>query len=251
MAKDKRPIILCIAGFDPSGGAGILADIKTTESIGVYGIGVVTSMTVQTENVFEKLQWRNISDIIYEIQFLIQHYPVQYAKIGIVQNLQMLKKIVQLLYQHQVKIIWDPILKSSTNQVFFDRKNLSKVYDIINKIYCITPNANEVLELTSYNNVEIAGQHLSQYCNLIIKGGHRSTKKGIDSLYLKNKNKPIEFFPNKKLKIFSKHGSGCVFSTALTSYLAKNYSLTQATQLAKQYTEKFLASNKTLLGYHS
>lgn len=251
MAKTKRPTIISIAGFDPSAGAGILADIKTAENIGVYAMGIISSLTLQTEKVFQKIQWRKTSEILNDINFLIQHYNIQYAKIGILRDIEMLDEIVSLLYQNKINIIWDPIIKSSTNKKIFNKKNLSKLNSIINRIYCITPNAEEAIVLANTKNIENAGQNLSQFCNVIIKGGHHPTKKGIDILYLHQQNKSIEFYFNSSLKIYPKHGSGCVFSTALTSYLSLNYSLKKATQLAKNYTEKFLASNTSLLGYHS
>lgn len=251
MENIQKPIVLSIAGFDPSAGAGILADIKTLECIGVYGIGLVTAHTLQTEDVFQDLKWRTLSSIIDEIVFMLHHYSVKHAKIGIVRDVEMLQEIVYVLHQKNILIIWDPILKSSTAKKIFNRKNLSQIKDIIKNIYCITPNAEEALILSGKTNTTEAGLYLSDFTNVIIKGGHSEQHLGTDLLFLYQKNNDIKIFPQTNLDIYPKHGSGCVYSSALTAYLALENALEQSAIFAKIYTEKFLASNKTLLGYHS
>lgn len=250
MDNIQKPIVLSIAGFDPSGGAGVLADIKTFENIGVYGIGVITSHTLQTEKVFENIKWRNTSVILKELEFLLKHYPVQFAKTGIVKNIEMLQDIVFLLHKKRIKIIWDSILSTSTNKKIFDKKNLSQMSDVIDKIYCITPNFQEALILSGKDNVNDAGNYLSKYTNMIIKGGHNELNKGVDFLFEYKSNPFKAIYPQTQLNIYPKHGSGCVFSSALTAFLSLNNSLIHSAILAKKYTEQFLASNLNLIGFH-
>ncbi|GAB4205857.1 MAG: hydroxymethylpyrimidine/phosphomethylpyrimidine kinase [Bacteroidia bacterium] len=252
MENSSKPIVISIAGFDTSAGAGTLADIKTFENTGTYGIAVITAYTLQTEHLFEKISWRKNSHIIHEITFLFSHYPISFAKIGITKNIQMLTDIVNTLRacNSKIKIIWDPVLYSSTGKKIFHRKNLSDTYKIIDKIYCITPNYEEALTLSQTDSLIDAGMFLAKYTNVIIKGGHHSTNKGTDYLFKHNCKTPIEIPPQSSQPIYPKHGSGCVFSSAITSYLALNYSLKQSALLAKKYTEKFLSSHPSLLGYH-
>lgn len=252
MENSSKPIVISIAGFDTSAGAGTLADIKTFENTGTYGIAVITAYTLQTEHTFEKLKWRKISDITHEITFLLSQYSLKFAKIGIIQNIHMLTNIVNTLYlcNKNIKILWDPVLQSSTGKNFFNKKNLSSIYNIINKIYCITPNYKEALILSEKKNLKDAGLFLSQFTNTIIKGGHNETNKGTDYLFKHNCKTSIEIPPQSSQPIYPKHGSGCVFSSAMTSYLALNYSLEQSALLAKKYTENFLSSHHSLLGYH-
>src|SRR6187431_1237109 len=115
MSKN-RPIVLTIAGFDPSGGAGVLADIKTFEQHKVYGFAINTANTIQTENEFHKIEWATIDFVLESITTLLGNYAVNAVKIGIVPSLDYLSKIVFCLKYHSsnIKIIWDPILKSST-----------------------------------------------------------------------------------------------------------------------------------------
>ena len=251
MEKAKRKIILSIAGFDTSAGAGTLADIKTFQSMGIYGMAVVTALTLQSENKVQYIQWRKPKDILQDIEFLVQHYSISYFKIGIVKNLEMLNTILQVAEQQKIKVIWDPVLKTSTLKQVFQKNNLHSLINILPKIYCITPNAIEALELSGKNDIREAGKHLSTYTNVIIKGGHLTENTGTDYLFLHQKNKVIAISPQlKNKKIYPKHGSGCVFSSALTAYLTLGYSLKSSTQKAKLFTEKFLSSSKGLLGYY-
>lgn len=246
----KKPIVLSIAGFDPCGGAGILADIKTFENTGVYGMAVITALTLQTEKIFQSLEFRPTSTIQNEIRFLFEHYPIKAVKIGIIQNLNLLENILSVIPTQDTIIIWDPVLKSSTNHLIFNEDNLATLNNLLSHITCITPNVHEALFLSRKSNIEEAGLYLSEKTNVIIKGGHNENQRGIDYLYLKNQHKSIQIPPQLNQTLYPKHGSGCVFSSALTAYLAKAYSLEEACKLAKIYTETFLSSNKELLGYH-
>ena len=251
MEKTNRKIILTIAGFDTSGGAGTLSDIKTFQSIGVYGMAVVTALTLQSENKVQYIRWRKINDIQQDIKFLLEHYPISYFKIGIVKNFEMLNAIITIAEHRKIKIIWDPVLQTSTFKQVFQKSNLNSLISILPKIYCITPNAIEALKLSGKKDIIEAGKYLSTYTNVIIKGGHLQKNTGTDYLFIHQKNKVVTIPPQlKNKKIYPKHGSGCVFSSALTAYLALGYSLKSSTQKAKLYTEKFLSSTKELLGYH-
>lgn len=250
MESIQEPVVLTIAGFDPSAGAGILADIKTYECIGVYGIGIITALTLQTEKKFKSIQWRNVSTIKEEMAFLLKQYPVKYAKIGITRNMEMLQEIIHTLNKKNILIVWDPVLKSSTGKNFFHRKNLLQIKNIIKDIYCVTPNVEEALILSGQTNTIEAGLYLSKHTNVIIKGGHNQEHLGTDVLFLHPKSRSVKILPQTNSLVYPKHGSGCVFSSALTAYLALGYSLRKSAQMAKIYTEHFLASNKTLLGYH-
>ena len=86
--ESNRPVVMSIAGFDPCGGAGILADIKTFEQHKVYGLGVNTSQTLQTENDFISIRWETENDILNALEKLLTHYDVKAVKIGIVENIK-------------------------------------------------------------------------------------------------------------------------------------------------------------------
>ena len=87
MSHPLRPYALSIAGFDPSAGAGLLADVKTLEASGVYGLGVCTALTVQNDVAFERVNWVSAADIRDQIRILLVRFRVDFIKIGLVESL--------------------------------------------------------------------------------------------------------------------------------------------------------------------
>ncbi len=249
--SDTRPTILSIAGFDPSAGAGVLADVKTFEACGVYGMGVVSAITYQNDIEFKKVEWLSISQIIEQIEVLQKRFKFEYIKIGLIENLEILHQLISHLKSGNptTKIIWDPILKASAGFEFYNIKNQNLLEEICSQLYLITPNIPEALQLGTIKDAEKNSQHLSKFCNVYLKGGHNEEGKGVDILFTKDKKHTL--FPSTTNIIFPKHGSGCVLSSAITAYLAKGLSLEQACMEAKKYVTEFLLSNDSLLGYHS
>lgn len=249
MSKE-RPYVLSLAGFDPSGGAGILADIKTFESLNTYGLGIITANTLQTDTSFYKLQWIDGIFILDSLEKILGTYSISVVKIGIIENLEILYKIVSFLKKKNptIKIIWDPVLKSSTS---FDFVSISNT-DLLNKslewIDLITPNYHEILKFNPYlsSPIEIA-EKISSSCNVLLKGGHNLDDLGTDVLFIKSKR---IFLTASKIIPFSKHGSGCVLSSAIAASYSLEMDWKNSCINAKKYIEKFLTSTPTLLGYH-
>lgn len=246
----NRPFVLSIAGFDPSAGAGVLADIKTFEQHKVYGFAINTANTIQTENEFINIEWTAIEYVLQSIETLFNSYEIKAVKIGIVPSLAYLKEIVFKIkgLSPKTKIVWDTVLKSTTEFNFLDIQNQNELVTILNEIDLITPNYNEILKLgISEKSVEIITEQLSKNCAVLLKGGHNPNEIGTDFLHVKN-----QFFrlSPKIIKLNQKHGSGCVLSAAITSNLALGQELLTACKNAKSYTENFLLSNPTQLGNH-
>ncbi|HEV7229950.1 MAG TPA: hydroxymethylpyrimidine/phosphomethylpyrimidine kinase [Bacteroidia bacterium] len=246
-----RPHALSIAGFDPSAGAGILADIKTFEAMRVYGLGVCTAITYQNEASFAGLTWISLNDIIRQIDVLMDKYDFRQLKIGLIQSLDVLHDLLMHLRAKRpgLFIIWDPILKASAGFDFHSKPDAAKLEQVCKQIDLITPNLPEALALGSAESAELNAASLSAFCNVFLKGGHHPDKAGDDFLFLKN-GKRISF-KSAGNKIFPKHGSGCILSSAIAARLAKGADLEKACLLAKEYTLEVLESNESLLGYHS
>ena len=143
--QTDRPFVMSIAGFDPSGGAGVLADSKTFERLSVQGLSVLTAITLQTEDAFQKLQWLPIEEVIEAVQTLLDRYAVRGVKIGIVPNVVFLSEIVKTIRNKDKKlpIVWDTVLKSSSGHTFFSTENLSLLSETLSEINLITPNQPE------------------------------------------------------------------------------------------------------------
>ena len=245
----KRPHVLTVAGFDPSAGAGLLADIKTFESHKVYGLGACTALTVQNEDEFVSVEWIPKREILSQLEILLTRYKVEYVKIGLLQNLSLLESLVELLIDKEprVKIIWDPILSASAG-FEFHTDAFMPVPELFSQLYMVTPNWKEMQALTSELDAMEAARNLSKRVHVYLKGGHREDDPGKDVLFTQEgKEYP---FRSKGVIRGPKHGSGCVLSSSITAHLAKGFPLHRACLKAKTYTWHFLNSTPHLLGYH-
>ena len=232
---------LTIAGFDPSAGAGILADIKAFEHCKVYGQAVCTAITIQNENSFEKPNWLTWEQIKAQLQVLSRVRDFDYIKIGLVENPQILEKIFKWLCKKypDAFIIWDPILKASCGFEFHKQNAVSW-----RKLFCyanlITPNLPEA---------EFLGisKGLSKTA-VLVKGGHSScSQKSEDLLFLPNSPTPIKF-TSKRIKGVEKHGSGCVFSALILANFAKYNDLKKAIRKSKKSMLGFFENGSGKLG---
>jgi hydroxymethylpyrimidine/phosphomethylpyrimidine kinase len=245
----KRPYVLSIAGYDPSGGAGVLADVKTFEACKAVGLAVTTAITYQNEDQFHGLHWLSDEQVMQQLEVLLSRYKVQHVKIGLVQSLESLEEITDVLLQNEpsTKIIWDPVFSASAGFVFHPEVDAARVEQLSKKLHMITPNRHEIARLYPAISAEEAAQKLAKHCLVYLKGGHDTSRPGRDLLYKSDKT---EAYNPKVLSSYSKHGTGCILSAAITAELAKGTPLRKACLKAKEYVTKVLLSNKTLLGYH-
>lgn len=243
--------ILSIAGFDPSSGAGLTSDIKTFEAHGFYGVSVCTCITVQNDIEFKNVQWVDVNLILQQIETLFDRFEIAVVKIGIVQNWQVLSTIVDKLHQlnSSIKIVLDPVLKASAGFDFHTNDYQTILDKLLEKLFIITPNYEEIKNLYPNLSIEETITHISNRTNIYLKGGHRIDKKGWDELY-HSKIVKVEIPPIID-QISAKHGSGCVLSSSLAANIALGLDLKEAAYNAKRYTEHFLNSNTSLLGYHN
>ncbi|MCX2678866.1 hydroxymethylpyrimidine/phosphomethylpyrimidine kinase [Galbibacter sp. EGI 63066] len=250
MCTDK-PVVMSIAGFDPSGGAGILADCKTFEAIGVPGIAVNTANTIQTDVAFETCEWLSDDMVMQQLEMLLNRFSVSVVKIGIVQHLSLLQELVQLIKEKspECKIVWDPVLKASTGFDFHSSAPISKeIHQLLPDIDLVVPNYEEVKAFSEENTVAGGVKAITRCSHLYLKGGHRKDRLGEDELFLGTSDKTI-LKPSRN-DCTKKHGSGCVLSAAIAAYYYLTKDWEESCRKAKTYTENFLASTPTLIGKH-
>ena len=239
-----RPYVASIAGYDPSAGAGSLADIKTFEMHKVYGFGISTAMTWQNDTQVEEVRWLSVADIKAQLDLLFVRFRIDWFKIGIIQNAAVLLQLCRYLkhLNPNARILWDPVLKASSGYSFFsgtaDWKALSDCID------WLTPNLPEFEALIGSEEEAL---RLSEKLAIYRKGGHSAQEPGKDWLFMGGEKYPLN---PKENKVHPKHGSGCVLSAALCANLAKGYPPLKACLRSKRYTEKVLSSNAGLLGWH-
>ena len=243
--------VLNISGFDPSASAGVLAEIKTLQSLGVYGFGVCSALTFQNDIDFENVQWISTSDIINQIDVLLKRFDFPIVKIGLIESFDSLNNILLYLKKRVpgVKVIWDPIFSASAGFVFHESITHTDIERLCKKIYLLTPNKIEVRKFAkdSFDKEEVIAKRLSIYCNVLLKDGHGSGKEAKDILFTSHGQ--FEF-QHDRLEGVKKHGSGCVFTAAICSFLAQGFTLEMSCEKAKDYMQSYLQTGEGQLGFH-
>ncbi|MCB0502500.1 MAG: hydroxymethylpyrimidine/phosphomethylpyrimidine kinase [Bacteroidetes bacterium] len=244
-----KTYILNIGGFDPCNGAGITADLKTFTALGTYALSVQTCLTIQNESEIRKIYWFTLDQIKEQIVVLAKLYQWKFVKISLTNGLKMAEDIIAYLSTiNDAKIIWDPVMRSSSGYDFYRGINAEILDNILHKVYLTTPNWEEIARWEDKTKPLTIAARKARITNIYLKGGHNEDEIGVDYLFL-NTGK-IEKLVPEAISQYQKHGSGCVFGSALTAFLALNYDLKSASAKAKNCVLQFLDSNETLLGYH-
>jgi hydroxymethylpyrimidine/phosphomethylpyrimidine kinase len=245
-----NPEVLIIAGFDPSAGAGVIADIKTCEAHGVYAMAACSALTIQNDLSFEEVEWVKADTVKGQVKILTERFNFDVVKIGLIESLQVLDKITDLLIHEnrEVKIIWDPVTGASAGFEFHKDFKPELLEKICRKLFLITPNLKEMAVLIPGEAPEEAAKKMSSWCSVFLKGGHSEGSMSTDFLFEKSGSETA--YEAVKFENVEKHGSGCVLSSAIASNLARGMSLADSCGEAKTYITDFLISARGLLGVH-
>jgi len=236
------PILLSIAGFDPSCGAGVGADLKTFAAHGCYGIAAITSLTVQNTQGVETVHNTPASELREQLEILVKDCEIAAVKIGMLGNRGNAAVVAEFLDAHKfAHIVHDPVMKSSSGSELLDAAGSKFVAsELLKRATVITPNLPEAEILTGLTikdvaDMEAAARKIAEMGAhaVIVKGGHM--EKAIDVLFDGSDMHPLG---GDKVKLENTHGTGCTFASAITAQLAAGRSLLEATTLAKAYVMK-------------
>ena len=254
---------LTIAGADPTSGAGIQADIRTFDRCGVHPFSVITAITYQSATEFHG--YKSLSNTLsFQLDAILSVYPIKYVKIGMIPDVQALDIIIDYIKRDNLFVIYDPVsISSAGERLSSEGLELEIERNLFPYIIVLTPNLSEAefysnmnlrdLRLENQDKLKEAAEILidKMYRNkriyndekaVIIKSGLTDQNNIYDLLCFRNKNK-IEFQLYKKRKqnlIKNIHGTGCVFSSAITAFLAQDNSISKAIDKAETFfDEKF------------
>ncbi len=237
------PVVLTIAGFDPSSGAGITADIKTIAAHECYGVACITALTVQSTQGVRRVQGVDPDFIADTLQELASDLEVAAVHIGMLGNQQVVAVVADFLGQaHLPHVVLDPILKSSSGADLLDAAGTRLLIEkLIPLAELVTPNLDEASALTgmAVTNLEQMGEaaarlHSLGAVNVVVTGGH--LEKATDLLsFTTARGAEREIFKADRQRSNSTHGTGCAFATALACHLAHGRGLPEAVLLSKAY----------------
>lgn len=245
-----NPYGLFIGGFDPSAGAGVLADIKTAEQCGVYGFACVSAITYQQEDCYLGQRWVSSDEIELQLKPLFERYPIGAVKIGLVESSGRLGEIVAMVrrFSSNIPIVLDPVLSASAGYIFHGAWASAEFLELAQLVDVITPNFAECSVLCP--SLETEYQNVIPASLTIVRKGKKCGTEIIDSVVTHEKIVDI-IRPEIVVEKWSdKHGSGCVFGAALTSRLLHGDDVVSAAKFAGEYVRHLLGSSNTRLGIH-
>jgi hydroxymethylpyrimidine/phosphomethylpyrimidine kinase len=232
-------VAMTIAGSDPSGGAGLQADLKTFHQHGVYGTSVVTLLTVQNTQKVESVQVLGPEFVVSQLDAVLDDIPPSAAKIGALGNAAVIEAIAERAERFSFPLVIDPVMVSKHGASLIDEEAVQVLRrKLLPHAFLITPNVPEAarlaeMEVTDLPTMEKAAAVISRLGakNVLVKGGHLKGDP-VDVLWTAGENHAL---PAQRVDTTHTHGTGCVFSAAITARLAKGEDLVTAVKAAKQF----------------
>jgi len=247
-------VVLTIAGFDPSSGAGVTADIKTMAAHGCYGVACITAMTVQSTAGVKRVEPCDPGLVADTLRELAADVKIAAVHIGMLGSGKVAKAVADFLSRQKLpNVVLDPIFRASSGADLLDpsgRKVLAE--QLLPLAAVVTPNVDEAaglteLPVTSLDQMRAAAIKLHEMGaeSVVITGGHLD--KAIDLLSFQTKRGvEQEVFKSERQRSNSTHGTGCAFATAMACHLALDRGLPEAVLLAKAYVSAAIAKGHPL-----
>ena len=243
--------VLSIAGSDPSGGAGIQADIKTITSHKSYAMSVITALTAQNTTGVFSIEEASAEFVGMQLDAVFSDIFPDAVKVGMVSNASIITEIAQKLKKYEAKnIVVDPVMVATSGGKLIQDNATMALSDLLFPLSTlITPNIPEAEALTrckinNKDDMEKSAEILFQKynTNILIKGGHFDNCSD-DLLY---DGKEFFWIRGKRIDTKNTHGTGCTLSSAIACGLAKNLSLKIAVEKAKAYVFNAISNNISL-----
>jgi len=256
MPRRTPPVVLTIAGFDPSSGAGATADLKTIAAHGCYGVACLTALTVQSSSGVHRLEPVSPKLVVETLWELAYDFNFDAVKVGMLATAPLVDVVARFLERvRPPHVVLDPVLKSSSGAELLDQEGaVHLVKRLLRLATVITPNLDEAgalsgLQVGSLADMKSAVERLHRLGarNVVITGGHLNRPVDLLSMAAAKPRQQVEF-AGGRVRSPSTHGTGCAFSSALACNLALRESLRDSVRLAKEYVAHAIRNACTLGG---
>jgi hydroxymethylpyrimidine/phosphomethylpyrimidine kinase len=247
------PVALTIAGSDPSGGAGLQADLKTFHRFGVYGEAVATLITVQNSRGVTRVDTLAPDLVIAQIEAVLSDIPPHAAKTGALGSRAVVEAVASIAETFTFPLVVDPVMISKHGARLLDADSVEALIEhLIPRAFLLMPNLEEAATLAGFavhdrDSMLRAAQALAALGaqNVLVKGGHLDGD-ALDLLYVAGGE--IREFSAPRVVTRHTHGSGCTYSAAITAELAKGTALIEAVGRAKEFVTRAILTNPGLGG---
>jgi hydroxymethylpyrimidine/phosphomethylpyrimidine kinase len=233
----NRPVVLSFSGHDPSGGAGIQADIETLISHQCHSCSVITALTEQDSHNVKKLIPQKAQDIKDQANRILADFPVKSIKIGLLGHHETAIAIESILLENShIPVILDPVLAAGGGTSLANKQLISNIFEkLLPSTTILTPNSEEARQLAQHNDLTECGKKLlSKGCNFVlITGAHEQSTTVNNQLF--QANGKTETFKWDRLE-GSYHGSGCTLASSIAGLIAQGLDPFTAISEAQDYT---------------
>lgn len=243
-------VALTMAGSDPSGGAGIQADLKAFHQLGVYGEAVITLITVQNTQTVSRVETLSPELVSQQITAVIDDIPPGAAKTGALGSVEVVEAVAEAAKLFRFPLIVDPVMISKHGAPLISEEAQNSLRKrLLPLAFLITPNILEAQTLTgltvrSESDMQAAGEALLDLgCQAaLIKGGHREGEP-LDVLCMRG---DAVTFGGRRVQTTRTHGTGCTYSAAITALLALAYDLHESVKHAKAFIQRAIETAPAL-----
>jgi hydroxymethylpyrimidine/phosphomethylpyrimidine kinase len=258
----KQPVCLSIAGLDPSGGAGIIADIKAFRAFGCFGTAAVTSITFQnTQGVFGAVH-QTAESVRGQIRPVLDDMPIAAVKTGMLPTGDVISETARSIAENKLKnIIVDPVVRSTSGFDLIDDRALRSLIDELFPLAdLVTPNipeAERIAGIAIHTESDLADaaavMRAMGATNILIKGGHFGEKRGVgriarDFLFV---GETLHYLDGEYFETTATHGTGCTLAAAIAANLAIGNDLAEAVLIAKRFVAEAIRTAPNLGRGHS
>lgn len=243
-------VVLSIAGFDPSGGAGVLADIKTFSAFGCFGTAAITSLTSQNTVAVYGAVHQSAKTLRAQIEPVVSDFTIAAVKTGMLPTRETIEVTAEMIEQHSLpNVVVDPVIRSTSGYDLIDETAMRFLIErLLPLAKVITPNMAEAERLTGFevndlDGMKRAAERIYELAQpkirnqaVLVKGGHLPNE-ATDVLFDGNE---FQLFRAEKIATSNTHGTGCTLSSAIAALLANGFEIPEAITKAKQYLEAAL-----------
>jgi len=258
-SSEKRPIVWTIAGSDSGGGAGIQIDLKTMSSLNVHGASAISCITAQNTQGVQNVYPVPLDQFIAQLQSLANDLPPDAVKVGLLPSVEHVKATAEILKGVDCPIVVDPVMVATSGDVLTADTGIPMVEAYRDYLFPIasifTPNWHEAETLT-YTHCDSLAKvsqmsevlHKDGVVTAFIKGGHAPEQPDfvIDTISIKNGE--TFWMKTKRLDSPCTHGTGCMLSSAIASFLAHGMGMEDACVLANAFVHQSISNGDTTIG---
>jgi hydroxymethylpyrimidine/phosphomethylpyrimidine kinase len=240
-------LILSIAGFDGSSGAGIQADLKTFSALGCYGMTVLTAIPIQNTMGVKSIYPIPVTCIQEQLQAIFEDSEIDAVKIGMLHRAEVIDAVADILEKYSpIKIVLDPVMMAKNGKELLSQEAIEamkvRLFPLTTLLTPNLPEASILLqrEVGAKSQMELAALDLSGMGlkAVVIKGGHLSEGPCDDCLCVRHPMPKFHWFSFPRIETKNTHGTGCTFSSAAAAYLSKGHDIVEAVGLAKKYLSR-------------